>query len=408
MPTEEHLSRFPRKAEPYRQNDIRDVDWDPPFVPEEESELAVDVQRRIWQRRVAQLERIKEVFYPYPTDVNRPAGKARRQHDEHSIERPLVNATIEDVDAILEFCVAYHADDELFLVFQHALKTLALSDPEFICKFLERVPNLVFVLLRVFSPTDEFYLHADTAEMGIILDIVRAIVRSANETRIAALVALEKLAASIATIRLSEYIDLLMQVALSVRAKEMMQEVLLVLNDCRLNHLPQPLSPAQAYAHKHALNVVFDRAEEAADECPCTDDGRPRARQQTRPTQITLAFKDGSHSPFVVKGAIRVDAKHTIRLHSHVRFKATSKPDNRFINTPVLDGLVIVANRGEYRFRLMQPAPQELEKMDWLIYDAGSIGQLFLYSFGNTELMSSWFEYSNFSSDAGRTEDAHE
>jgi regulator of nonsense transcripts 1 len=374
VPTEEHLERFPRKATPYRQNDIRDVDWDPPFVPDEESELGIEQQRRLWRRRVAHLGLIQEVFFPYRDDMHAPAGKARRQHDENTIERPLTNAKIRDIEAILDFCIEYHADDELFLVFQHALGTGEVPDSDFISTFLERIPTLVFVLLRVFPPSDDCRLHLELSGLGIALKIIRAIVRSANETRVAALVALEKLAGAIATIRLHDYVDLLMQVALSVRAKELVQEVLLVLNDSRLNHLTQPIPPNLVYAHKHALNVVFDRAEEAADECPCTDDGRPRSRQQTRPAQITLAFKDGPHSPFIVKGNIRVDQKHSIRLHSHIRLKATSKPENRFINTPVLDGLVIVANKGEYRFRLMQPAPQELEKMDWLVYDAGSIG----------------------------------
>jgi regulator of nonsense transcripts 1 len=172
-----------------------------------------------------------------------------------------------------------------------------------------------------------------------------------------------------------------MEVALSVRWKDLVQEVLLVLNESRLNHLPQPLSSINVYAHKHALNVVFDRAEEAADECPCTEDGRPRSKQRTPPTQVkSLVFASAEggwmESMFAVKAHIRVDTKHGIRLHSHVRLKATSKAENRFVSTPVLDGLVVVANKGEYRIRLMQPAPPELEAMDWLIYSAGSIGEV--------------------------------
>ncbi|KAJ3528070.1 hypothetical protein NMY22_g9549 [Coprinellus aureogranulatus] len=372
VPTEEHLSRFPRKAEPYRQNDIRDIDWDPPFEPVESTELGIEPQRRIWQERVAQLTLIKGVFYPYPADLSAPAGKVRRQHDENTIERPLTNATIEDIDAILEFCIAYHADDELFLVFQHALRTRELSS-DFICKFLGRAPTLAFVLLRVFPPTDEYYLHPEYRGNGDHTGYCPGHHTFRQRDAHCRFGCPGETGSVHSHPTVAGIHGSLMRIALSVRAKDMVQEVLLVLNDSRLNHLPQPLSNAQAYGHKHALNVVFDRAEEAADECPCTDDGRPRARQQTRPTQITLKFKDGPHSPFIVKGDIRVDAKHSIRLHSHVRFKATSKPDNRFLSTPVLDGLVIVANRGEYRFRLMQPAPQELEKMDWLIYNAGSI-----------------------------------
>lgn len=304
-------------------------------------------------------------------------GKTRRQHTEDTIARVLLNTTIDDLDFILEFCLFYHADDELILVFHQAL-TGELPDVEFIARWITRCPSLVFVLLRVYPPTDDFLLHPDIADLGLIHEITHAIVRSSNETRIAALVALEKIAASLATLRLEDYIGLLMEVALSVRWKDLVQEVLLVLNESRLNYLPQPLPPVDVYAHKHALNVVFDRAEEAADECPCTEDGRPRLKQQIPPTQVkSLVFASAggwTESMFAVKAHIRVDAKHGIRLHSHVRLKATSHAENSFLNTPVLDGLVVVASRGEYRIKLMQPAPPELEKMDWLIYSAGSIG----------------------------------
>ena len=117
---------------------------------------------------------------------------------------------------------------------------------------------MVFALLKAYPPDEEAQAHSEIAPL--IRQIVRNIVRSANDTSIAALVALEKLAKNkcIGAMNLDQYIDIFMLISLSVRSKQ------LVLNDCRLQHSPE--SAAAAYGHKHALGVVFDRAEGAADE----------------------------------------------------------------------------------------------------------------------------------------------
>jgi len=80
--------------------------------------------------------------------------------------------------------------------------------------------------------------------------------------------------------------------------------------------------------------------------------------------------------PSLMKAAIRVDAKSSARLHSHIRLEASSKPENRWISIPILDGLVIQAGKGELRVQLLHPPPPEVESMDWNLYTAGSIGKL--------------------------------
>jgi hypothetical protein len=173
---------------------------------------------------------------------------------------------------------------------------------------------------------------------------------------------LEKLAKSIGAMDLDqlEYIDILM---LSSLSKQLVQEVLLVLNDCRLQH-----SPEAAYGHKHALGVVFDRAEEAAGECPCNDDGRPRKKQKVPPSHAKVTFalitrKTGKNCDH---------ARTSIRLHSHVRLQAASKAENRWLEAPIMDGVVTQASKGELKVNLFHPGPPEMEVMDWNLYDAGS------------------------------------
>ena len=373
-------------------HDVRDVDWDPPFEPPEGISVEeLNMLRNQWEDMRRRLRIAKDVLFRHPEDIHVSANKSRRQHDDNSIRRVLVGATFEDLDAVLEFMLTHHAEDELFLVFRYALSLDTLPESEFISKWMEANPALVFALLRCRPPTDDLDLNPDIVGMGVTLNLVRAIVQSANDTGIAALVAIEKIARSLPLIRLSDYIDMLMRVALTVRWKGLVQEVLLVLNENRLNQLPQPLSPEDVYAHKHALNVAFDRAEEADDECPTNEDGNPRRQKGFTPLQIALRFANGPTDRYHLKAAIRLDTKHSIRLHSHVRLKAISKPENRFVKTLVLDGLVTLAFRGDYGIELMQPAPPELEQMDWVVYNAGSIRKCLFTSFASMILIASSF-----------------
>ncbi|KIM35856.1 hypothetical protein M413DRAFT_325858 [Hebeloma cylindrosporum] len=277
---------------------------------------------------------------------------------------------IPEVDKIMAFAIKYHAEDELFLMFGNVIRRQPLSIP-FVTEWIEKYPQLTFALLRAFPPSEDGQLPDD---LGVLTyAIVRNIIRSANDTRIAALVGLEKVAKSIGLMDLKHYIDLLMLTALSVRAKDLVQEVLLVLNDSRLQYCPD--SPAATYGHKHALSIAFDRAEEAADECPCNKDGRPRKMQKVAPAQAKLKFGPDYLTSGQVIATTRIDARSSIRLHSHVRLRAASKADGWLDVHTVMDGVVTHSSKGELKINLLQPAPPEMEVIDWNMYDAGSTGK---------------------------------
>ena len=343
VPTEEHLRRFQRKPIPYHLNDIQDVDWTTHSDP--------------W---------MEGAFYRYPGEQLK---LIKQKHTAETMQQYLLERTIIEIDKIMTFAVQYHAEDEIFFIFAHVIRQQPLPK-DFVTTWIERYPSLTFALLKAYPPDEETQAHPEI--VSLIHHIVRNIVRSANDTRIAALVALEKLAKSIGTMELDQYIDILMLTSLSVRSKQLVQEVLLVLNDSRLRYSPD--SAAAAYGHKHALGVVFDRAEEAADECPCNDDGRPRKKQRVPPSHAKVTFGPDYLESGQVIATIRIDAKNSIRLHSHVRLQAASKAENRWLEAPIMDGVVTQALKGELKINLFHPGPPEMELMDWNIYDAGSIG----------------------------------
>ena len=315
---------------------------------------------------------MKGAFYRQPGENLK---LIQQKHTAETMQQYLLEKTMSEIEKIMAFAIQYHAEDEIFLVFAHAIGQQPLSQT-FVTTWIDRYPSLVFALLKSYPPDEEAQAHPEIA--SFIHHIVRNIVRSANDTRIAALVALEKLAKSIGTMNLDQYIDILMLTSLSVRSKQLVQEVLLVLNDCRLQHAPE--SAAAAYGHKRALGVVFDRAEEAADECPCNDDGRPRKKQKVPPSHAKVSFGPDYLENGQVIATIRIDAKTSIRLHSHVRLQAASKAENRWLEAPIMDGVVTQASKGELKINLFHPAPPEMEAMDWNLYDAGSIGTLFSMS----------------------------
>lgn len=364
VPTEEYVKRFERQAAPYLLNDLENVDWSDPEYPDW-LEMSFSPKLRNQAQPHSNLPGHAD---PWPTP--QLAGErevSRERHTAETMHIHLSKRTAPDVERIMSFALKYHAEDEAFLIFNFVV-TQEPMDLETVKAWLDRLPPLAFALLKAFPPTDDSTLPEEIAQLGH--HIIRNIIRAANSLKIAVLVALEKISGTIASLPVDQYFDLLTLAALSVRSQQLVQEVLLVLNDCRLNAGQD--SPAVKYGCKLALSIAFDRAEEAADECPCNDEGRPR-KQRTPPTHVRLSLV--VDHPSQVKAVVRVDARTAVRLHSHVRLQATSKATNRWIEAPILDGVVILALKGELKVELFHPLPPEIEEMDWNMYHAGSIGR---------------------------------
>ena len=275
--------------------------------------------------------------------------------------------TIQQFDIVMDLAMEYHAGSILFASFRAMLGSLPLNRP-LVIKWMDKEPQLVFVLLKLFPPDDTCRVHE---EAGVFRDeIVKNIIRSANALGIANLAALEKISASISQIPMQTYINLLVLASLSIRSQHLVQEILLVLNECRQDVINE--SEASAYAHKHALAVAFDRADEAGEECPCDDRGKPHKKSKTAPAIVRLSQVEGK--PSQVKAAVRVDLPTQVRLHSHVRLQAASKTDKEWVEAPILDGVVILAMKGELTIELHHTAPPEMARMDWKMYNAGIIG----------------------------------
>jgi hypothetical protein len=291
----------------------------------------------------------------------------RRSSD--TIIRHLSERTPEDLHKVMQFCVNYHADDELFWTFNIIIGKLPFPTDD-VRLWIEKHPPLVFVLLKAYPPDESQTLSPHF--QGLELVIIQNIIRCANDFGIATLVALEKLTTSIAQLPTDSYPDLLMMAALCVRPQNLLQEILLVLNDCRASTIAE--SDVQAYVHKHALAVAFDHAEEAADECPCNERGKPRKGQSTF---VRLLPVPGH--PMQVKAHVRVDSPTSVRLHSHVRLQAASDPEKGWVDRAVLDAVVIQASRGEMKLELQYPVPPEFAAMQWKMYNAGSIGMMFSF-----------------------------
>ncbi|KAA1476797.1 RdRP-domain-containing protein [Dentipellis sp. KUC8613] len=277
----------------------------------------------------------------------------------------LSQETMQSLDICADFAWKYHADDQLFWIFDAMLARLPL-DRSYIAKWLQHEPLLVFSVLKRCPPMESGFLHDEVASFDNLLTM--HIVRSANAIGIAALVAFEKIQGSLATMHISHYLELLEMVPLCVRSPQLVQEMLFVLNECRASSNNHP--PSMVYAHKQALGVAFDRAEEAGEECPCDEQGRPK-KQRTAPALVPLHAIEGK--PYDVIADIRVDSTSSIRLHSHVRLRAASKPEKGHLEPAVLDGVVGVAKAGEVSISLMHTPPPEFAEMHWYLYNAGSV-----------------------------------
>lgn len=287
---------------------------------------------------------------------------------EDQMEAHLRDRIPSQLETILEFGLLYHAEDEVFWIFKFIIRQLPIRR-DLVVKWMDRHPPLVFALLKQYPPSEDSSTLSPEC-VHLAPHILQNIIRTANSLGMASLVAIEKLAGTISQLPLDIYFDLLWLSALSVRSQQLVQEIMLVLNDSRRSS-PIPHSAAWEYGHKQALGIASDRAEEAADECPCNEEGRPK-RQRTPPSQTKLTYVPDN--PIQIKATLRVDARTPIRLHSHVRLQAASKVENQWLEAPVLDGLVVQAMKGEVTIELMHPPPPETERMDWNMYNAGSIG----------------------------------
>ena len=328
VPTEAYIKRSARDIISYERNNLKNVDWE---------------KRPVW---------LKDLFVP--------------ENSSEIFQEMLFDMTDEQRDTIMDFALEFHAENELFSTF----RTFLASSPiqrDTVSKWIEREPQLVFALLKAYPPDDSCLLPDEISPLTRC--VVRNIIRSANILGIATLVALEKIAASIAQLPVEIYLELLTLASLSIRAPQTAQEILLVLNESRASIIAE--SDASRYVHKFALAVAFDLAEEATDECPCDEDGKPK-KQRTAPAIIKLDHVLAK--PGHAKGHVRIDLRNSVRLHSHIRLQAASKPEKEWIEAPIMDGVVVQAMKGEILIELLHPPPPEMSRMDWKMYNAGVIG----------------------------------
>jgi hypothetical protein len=333
--TEAYISRLAQQKLPYTLNRLEDVDW--------------SQEGRMW---------MKELFIP----------KASRE----KIQGVLRDKDIAEVDKVLTICLDNHAYDELFWAFHTIITPIQRMNVDVTKEWVEKHPPLVYCLLKTQPPTEDCFVSPYLADLE--LTIIQNIIKSANQAGIASLVALEKIAASVARVSMDEYLHLLMLASLSVRSSGLVQEVLLVLHECRADVMAR--SPMMEYAHKHALGITFDRAEEASDECPCNDQGRPRKPKGRGPAPATVRLVPVEDEPTQVSAHVRIDEPTAVRIHSHVRLQAVSDPEKGWVGgKPVVDAIVVLARRGEMKMELQYPLPPEYAQMQWRMYNAGSVGK---------------------------------
>jgi len=275
---------------------------------------------------------------------------------------------VEDVDRVLTLCLDNHAHDELFWAFYTIINPIQRMRVDITKKWIERHPPLVYCLLKTQPPTEDHFVSPYLADLE--LAIIQNVIKSANQVGIAALVALEKISASVANISMDNYLDLLLLASLSVRSSGLVQEVLLVLHECRADVICQ--SPMIEYAHKQVLGITFDRAEEASDECPCDDQGRPK-----KAGGRTVRLVSVPDEPTQAIAHVRIGERTPVRIHSHVRLQAVMDPKEgeRIGGKPVVDAVVILVRTGEMKLELQYPLPPEYAQMQWTMYHAGSVGE---------------------------------
>jgi len=306
-----------------------------------------------------------------------------------------------ELNDLMDFALHYHEETRAFWIFDAMLSSIEV-DVLAIAGWILRYPHLVFSLLR--SHLDTNHPRLTEPFDSIRQPIIDAVVLSTNDAPVAALVALEKLGFDIAELSFSQYSSVLWNASMVVRGHQTVQETLLVLHEQRKR---VEGSADAEYAHYQALQVAFERAEDAFESCPCDEQGRP-TRQRTAPIRVRIHPKRKkapitdapppdpvpvdaptlSPAPAdapteqtapslklpVVVADIRVDKPSTARLHSHVRLTAASKPEKQTLlwRREILDGIVKVSFRGEMEIELFHYPPPEYADMEWSLYDCGS------------------------------------
>jgi hypothetical protein len=318
---------------------------------------------QIVERRVFTLNQLVEFDWSTQPEWMKPIFSASREDAIAHIKE----CSVPELLAVVEFSERFHVQDQLFDAFHEMLSRSPLPTAE-IDHAMSVHPPLVFSLLKMFPVDGEGNLPETTAPFA--LQMIQHLIKCANNFAMAVLVAFEMMAATIHGIRLDNYCQLVELVSLCIRAPNVVQEVLLVLNDIRAAG-PNNTN-AEKYAYKHALCIAFDRVEEANDECPCDEMGIP-LRQRSAPSRVSLHALEGDDRH--VRVDIRIDLPNSVRLHSLVRLKSASRPERGWAPRWVMDGIVIEAKKGELKVELLHPPPAEMKDMDWILYNAGSIGE---------------------------------
>ncbi|KAI0364829.1 P-loop containing nucleoside triphosphate hydrolase protein [Pilatotrama ljubarskyi] len=352
MPTEETLRRFDYAKEPFRYNTIADCNWD-------EDPLGA------------------QLFYPDAlTD---------------GVQRILNSLDDRQLHHYFDIAIRYRVEGHVFMIFGILLDRDSTVIEDF-SSCISKYPSLVYCILKKYIPAGPAPLPENFAPLVPV--ILHSLICSANSMGIATLAALERLAHDIDSLDLGRFLDILWSASLCIRSPTLVQEVLLVLQDCRSGS--RNSNAVSEYAHKHALAIVFDRAEEAAESCPCDETGRPK-RQSTLPTRAKLVPPkteaastraapaetegvvaedsdfDSSPGKVVIVAHTRVDSPSPIRIHNHVRLQVASVAENSDLPPPIVDAVVIRAARGELYLEVKQPLPPEWQGVQWNIFDAGGI-----------------------------------
>ncbi|KAG8831497.1 hypothetical protein FRC17_003069 [Serendipita sp. 399] len=354
VPTEERL-RSVAKAQPYVRNTLATVNWE------------------------KEPEGYKDFFL----------------FSQSRTEEMLNEKTPDELDELLDFALIHHEETRAFWIFK-ALYTRHDTPPRIVAEWLLRYPDLVYSLLHSLLIDDIRQIPSPLE--SIRQPILDAVVLTANDAPAACIFALQKLRADISLLTFSQYADLLWTAANVIRTHDVVQDVLIQLDEQRGTSKG---GEAIRYAHRQALQIAFERAEEAFEECPCDTQGRP-TKQRTAPARVWIHAKkekeaaevetkdEGDKQPVhemqtreryestlkhpLVVADVRVDKPFSARLHSHVRLAPASRPEKQTASwrREILDGIVTVSFRGHVEISLFHHPPSEYHSMEWSLYDCGS------------------------------------